>query len=80
MDTDDEVDEEDFDDGSVLENESLHEEISQPEIVHGGVPVVLPRARFAGHCNVRTVKDGQCFGFQLALQMCYQTKALTIIL
>src|ERR1700722_19472899 len=31
---------------------------------HESVPVVLPRSRFAGACNVRTVKDGErvsCF-------------------
>jgi hypothetical protein len=27
--------------------------------IHSNVPVVLPRARFQGHCNVATVKDGQ---------------------
>lgn len=26
---------------------------------HSTVPIILPRSRFAGHCNVETVKDGQ---------------------
>jgi hypothetical protein len=26
---------------------------------HSAVPVVFPRSRFTGHCNVETVKDGQ---------------------
>lgn len=24
------------------------------------VPAVMPRSQFAGHCNVETVKDGEC--------------------
>lgn len=28
---------------------------------HSDVPVVLPRSRFMGHCNVATVKDGQFY-------------------
>jgi hypothetical protein len=26
--------------------------------IHSDVPVVLPRSRYLGHCNVATVKDG----------------------
>ena len=29
-------------------------------IFYPDVPVVMPRRRFAGQCNVETVKDGTC--------------------
>lgn len=49
----DEDDEDDKDDGN--EGESSNSDH------HSTVPVVFPRSRFAGHCNVETVKDGQFF-------------------
>ncbi len=27
---------------------------------YSGVPIIMPRSRFAGACNVETVKDGAC--------------------
>ena len=36
-------------------DEGIKELVFYPEI-----PVVLPRSRFTGACNVETVKDGQC--------------------
>lgn len=45
-DTDDE--DEDSDDGG-----------KGPDLdIHSDVPIVLPRSRYLGHCNVATVKDG----------------------
>ena len=29
--------------------------------MHPGAPVIYPRMRFSGHCNVETVKDGECW-------------------
>lgn len=48
---DDEEDEEDEDEGDRL---------FTPEDAdsHQAVPVVYPRTRFTGHCNIETVKDG----------------------
>lgn len=53
--------------GSVFEDDSsLDEEFENPyeddvnPNHHPKVPVVLPRLRFAGACNVETVKDGEC--------------------
>jgi WD40 repeat protein len=38
-----------------MDNENTSEELA----FYPNVPVVMPRARFAGACNVETVKDGQ---------------------
>lgn len=46
----------DIDDDS--ENETETGSDNDP---HSAVPVVFPRRRFVGHCNVETVKDGQFF-------------------
>jgi hypothetical protein len=32
------------------------EEFGEP--VYGGIPMVLPRARFSGAANIQTIKDG----------------------
>jgi hypothetical protein len=53
---DPEVPTDDIDDDS--ENETETGSDNDP---HSAVPVVFPRRRFVGHCNVETVKDGQFF-------------------
>lgn len=56
--TDDSDDDDESSDGSSegLDSESAFDH-------YGGIPTVMPRARFSGHCNVATVKDGVCLGF-----------------
>lgn len=50
-----EEDDEEEDDDSVDEHGTTRDFKFYPD-----VPVVMPRSRFAGHCNVETVKDGEC--------------------
>jgi WD40 repeat protein len=53
------------DDASELSDPEDEDEDSEsggegPDLdIHSDVPIVLPRSRFLGHCNVETVKDGQ---------------------
>lgn len=37
---------------------------------HSEVPVVYPRMRFSGHCNVETVKDGECIRKVMQWHVC----------
>lgn len=48
---------EDLFDESLLEDEDESLEEPEPD-EFARVPVIFPRARYAGACNVRTVKDG----------------------
>jgi WD40 repeat protein len=62
MDADDLLDDSE-DNGDVLadEPESDDDRRSGSRIdVHPNAPVIYPRMRFSGHCNVETVKDGEC--------------------
>jgi hypothetical protein len=45
------------DDDELCEEDVDFEESTDADI-HSSIPVILPRARFAGACNVETVKDG----------------------
>jgi hypothetical protein len=45
------------------DEESRPDEAYTDEEILGSVPVVYPRSRFAGACNVRTVKDGELYPF-----------------
>ena len=49
----------DDDDSENEEDEDSESDTSHSLRFYPGVPVVLPRGRFAGACNVETVKDGQ---------------------
>jgi hypothetical protein len=42
------------------EDQDTDEDQAQPrsEAVYGGVPIILPRSRYAGAANMRTIKDG----------------------
>lgn len=52
-------DEDTVDGSSDDEGDEEGEDMGDPRIVmHGNVPVIFPRARFAGAANVETVKDG----------------------
>lgn len=55
-------DSEDNDDVLADEPESDDDEriMSTTTDIHPDVPVIYPRMRFYGHCNVETVKDGEC--------------------
>lgn len=53
-------DSEDNDDVQTDEPESDEDERSVTDM-HPDAPVIYPRMRFSGHCNVETVKDGECF-------------------
>jgi hypothetical protein len=46
------------DDDSSEENKEVHHSGD-----HAKVPLVLPRRRFAGACNVQTIKDGEWISF-----------------
>lgn len=55
-------DDEDMDGGDDYSS-SEEEDDDEPGVgrnppMHGDVPIIFPRARFAGHANVETVKDG----------------------
>ncbi|KAI6047151.1 WD40 repeat-like protein [Pisolithus marmoratus] len=53
----------DRDDADDSEDEDEHEEdLTIDAEEQDGVPVIYPRARFAGHCNVRTIKDVNFLG------------------
>lgn len=52
---------EDEDETNDNEDEDEDEELHDRGQSHSGVPIILPRARFSGHCNVDTVKDGMLF-------------------
>lgn len=50
-----------------LRDEDIDLEESTEIDIHGSIPVILPRARFAGACNVETVKDGKSIGTRCSL-------------
>lgn len=53
-DDDDDDDDEDDDD----EDDDDHLFTPEDADSHQAVPVVYPRTRFTGHCNIETIKDG----------------------
>jgi hypothetical protein len=58
-----EVDQSDADDvDEELCNENNEPEESTDVDIHGSIPVILPRTRFSGACNVETIKDGKLAG------------------
>jgi hypothetical protein len=60
MDMDSNDDEDDSNWVDDYDDEDLAEAQDEPgEPLYGGVPVVLPRTRYAGAANIRTIKDGR---------------------
>lgn len=62
MDVDDLLDDSE-DDDDVLADDPESDEDGRSEStndLHPDAPVIYPRIRFSGHCNVETVKDGEC--------------------
>ncbi|KAI6035413.1 WD40 repeat-like protein [Pisolithus orientalis] len=47
---------------SSSDSEDEHEDLTIDAEEQDGVPAIYPRARFAGHCNVRTIKDVNFLG------------------
>ena len=41
------------------ELESNDEDVQSYELFNSTIPIVLPRRRYAGTCNIKTVKDGK---------------------
>jgi hypothetical protein len=47
------------------EEEDEEENEGDEGTVYSGIPIVLPRARFTGAANIRTIKDGELSFFYL---------------
>lgn len=45
------------------EPDSDDEEVQGYKLSHSTVPIVLPRRRYAGTCNIETVKDGKFLAY-----------------
>ena len=52
----------DVDDSDESEDEIEDEDLSISVDEQDDIPVIYPRSRFAGHCNVETIKDGESSG------------------
>ena len=59
-----EMDVDDFDDSEDNDDEPESDDDGRSKSaddMHPDAPVIYPRMRFSGHCNVETVKDGECY-------------------
>ena len=53
------IDTRDYEDAEATDSEDDDEALHESRHSYSSVPIVMPRSRYAGICNVETIKDGE---------------------